>query len=69
MKSSSRRFRARARWISAVYTPTWDAQGVPDGWVAVVLDIEERKQAEEVLRPLPDARAPREERTTEVAGQ
>jgi PAS domain S-box-containing protein len=38
------------RWISAVYTPTWDAQGVPDGWVAVVLDIEEHKQAEAVLR-------------------
>ena len=40
------------RWITAVYTPTWDAQGVPDGWVAVVIDIEERKQTEEALRTL-----------------
>jgi PAS domain S-box-containing protein len=38
------------RWISAVYTPTWDAQGVPDGWVAVVLDIEGGKRAEAALR-------------------
>jgi PAS domain S-box-containing protein len=35
------------KWISATYTPTFDAAGVPNGWVAVVNDITERKQAEE----------------------
>jgi PAS domain S-box-containing protein len=38
------------RWINAVYTPTFDAAGVPDGWVAVVLDITARRQMEEALR-------------------
>jgi PAS domain S-box-containing protein len=38
------------RWISATYTPTLDADGRTDGWVAVVLDITERKLAEETLR-------------------
>jgi PAS domain S-box-containing protein len=38
------------RWINAVYTPTLDASGVPNGWVAVVLDISERRQMEEALR-------------------
>ena len=38
------------RWIDAVYTPTLDADGAPDGWVAVVLDITERRQVEEALR-------------------
>jgi PAS domain S-box-containing protein len=38
------------RWINAVYTPTMDGAGVPDGWVAVVLDITERRQMEEALR-------------------
>src|SRR6516162_5772579 len=38
------------RWINAVYTPTLDAQGVPDGWVAVVMDVTERKRMEESLR-------------------
>lgn len=38
------------RWIDAVYTPTFDAAGKPDGWVAVVTDIEERKHSEEALR-------------------
>jgi PAS domain S-box-containing protein len=36
------------RWISATYTPTLDAEGVANGWVAVVLDSTERKHAEEV---------------------
>jgi PAS domain S-box-containing protein len=39
-----------SRWISAVYTPTRDAEGVPDGWVAVVIDVTERKRMEESLR-------------------
>jgi PAS domain S-box-containing protein len=39
------------RWISAVYTPTYGTAGdAPDGWVAVVLDIDHRKRAEEALR-------------------
>jgi PAS domain S-box-containing protein len=38
------------RWITAVYTPTRDAQGACDGWVAVVNDIDPRKRMEEALR-------------------
>lgn len=38
------------RWVSAVYTPTLDPQGKPDGWVAVVLDIDDRKRAEQELK-------------------
>ena len=38
------------RWISAVYTPTQDASGGLDGWVAVVLDIDDRKRAEQMLQ-------------------
>jgi PAS domain S-box-containing protein len=38
------------RWISAVYTPTLGADGAPDGWVAVVTDVTERKRMEESLR-------------------
>ena len=35
------------RWTLSTYTPTHDANGATDGWVAVVLDTTERKQAEE----------------------
>jgi PAS domain S-box-containing protein len=35
------------RWISATYTPTLDPEGAANGWVAVVLDVTERKRAEE----------------------
>ena len=38
------------RWISAVYTPTFDALGQTDGWVAVVIDIDQRKRIEEALK-------------------
>ncbi len=38
------------RWIEACYTPTWTVDGKPDGWVAVVTDIDERKRTEEGLR-------------------
>ena len=38
------------RWVSAVYTPTLDAQGKPDGWVAVVRDITDQKLMEATLR-------------------
>lgn len=38
------------RWISAKYTPTLDGTGTPDGWVAVVTDVTERRQMEQALR-------------------
>jgi PAS domain S-box-containing protein len=37
------------RWINAVYTPTFDATGVADGWVAQVIDIDDRKRMEQAL--------------------
>jgi len=36
-------------WISAIYVPTFDSKGIPDGWVAVVTDVTERKRVEEAL--------------------
>jgi len=38
------------RWISAAYSPTFDADRVANGWVAVVVDITERKRAEKSLK-------------------
>ena len=38
------------RWIYSVAEPIFDAAGRPDGWVAVISDIHERKQAQEALR-------------------
>jgi PAS domain S-box-containing protein len=38
------------RWINSVYTPTLDTAGVPDGWVAVVIDVTEQKRNEEALK-------------------
>ena len=38
------------RSFSAAYTPTFDADGAVNGWVGVVLDITDRKRAEEALR-------------------
>jgi PAS domain S-box-containing protein len=35
------------RWISATYTPTFDGSAIANGWVAVVLDVTERKRADE----------------------
>lgn len=37
-------------WISVTYSPSRDENGVVDGWVAVMFDISERKQAEEEVR-------------------
>jgi PAS domain S-box-containing protein len=34
------------RWISAAYTPTRDARGEIDGWVAVIIDIDDRIKAQ-----------------------
>jgi len=37
------------RWIHSVAEPTRDESGVPNGWVTVISDIHERKQAEAAL--------------------
>src|SRR5262245_28549540 len=38
------------RWVQITAEPTFDANGRPDGWVAVASDIHDRKLAEEALR-------------------
>jgi PAS domain S-box-containing protein len=38
------------RWINATYSPTFDRTGATDGWVAVVIDVHERKELEEALK-------------------
>jgi PAS domain S-box-containing protein len=40
----------RPRWVYATYSPDFDAEGQVRGFVVHVLDISERKQAEEALR-------------------
>jgi len=40
------------RWVSATITPTFAENGIANGWVAVVLDITERKTAERSLLAL-----------------
>ena len=40
----------RHRWIRSIYTPTRDAQGAIDGWVAVAVDVHDRRAAEETLK-------------------
>jgi PAS domain S-box-containing protein len=37
------------RWIHSVAEPTYDDSGAPNGWVAVISDIHERKEAEAAL--------------------
>jgi PAS domain S-box-containing protein len=37
------------RWISAIYTPTFDSQARVDGWVAVIRDITDQKLTEATL--------------------
>ena len=39
-----------SRWTSAAYTPTFDAAGLVDGWIAVVLDITDIKEAATALQ-------------------
>jgi PAS domain S-box-containing protein len=39
-----------SRWIHAVYTPIWERDAAPVGWVAVVSDMTERRALEEQLR-------------------
>lgn len=38
------------KWVSGTYSPTFDGDGLVDGWVATVIDITEKKRAELVLR-------------------
>src|SRR5215475_5787069 len=38
------------RWIHATYTPTFGSDQVPDGWVAVVTDVDARRRAEDAVR-------------------
>lgn len=38
------------RWVHASYTPTQGADGSITGWVAVVLDVDERRRVENALR-------------------
>src|SRR3974377_2326788 len=38
------------RWTSATYSPTLDANGATNGWVAVVVDFTDRRRAEQALR-------------------
>jgi PAS domain S-box-containing protein len=38
------------RWVSAMYSPTFDTSGAVSGWVSVVTDIEARKAEEEALK-------------------
>ena len=47
------------RWITATYTPTYDSEGLADGWVAVVFDITHRKELEEQIKHLNDTLAAR----------
>jgi PAS domain S-box-containing protein len=42
--------RLGSRWIYSVAEPTFGEDGRADGWVAVISDIHERKQAQEALR-------------------
>ena len=37
------------RWVSAIYTPTYDGQPTPNGWISVFVDIDQRKRAEDAL--------------------
>jgi PAS domain S-box-containing protein len=38
------------RWVHVTYTPTRSEGGEVDGWVAVVIDIDQRKRSEEALK-------------------
>src|ERR1043165_9108286 len=40
----------RSRWVRSIYTPTRDAAGAVDGWVAVALDVHDRHLAEQALK-------------------
>lgn len=37
------------RWIKAEYNPTYNIEGVPDGWIALVIDVTKAKELEQEL--------------------
>jgi PAS domain S-box-containing protein len=37
------------RWIRAIYTPTFGPNEIPDGWVAVVIDVDNEHRAQDRL--------------------
>jgi PAS domain S-box-containing protein len=41
---------AGERWVHVAYTPTRGDAGTVDGWVGVVIDIDQRKRSEEALK-------------------
>ncbi|MEA3192453.1 MAG: hypothetical protein QOD26_786 [Betaproteobacteria bacterium] len=38
------------RWVRSIYTPTKDASGAIDGWVAVAIDVHDRHTAEDAVK-------------------
>ncbi|HUQ25716.1 MAG TPA: response regulator [Burkholderiales bacterium] len=40
----------RQRWVRSIYTPTKDASGAIDGWVAVAIDVHDRHVAEDAVK-------------------
>jgi PAS domain S-box-containing protein len=38
-----------SRWISVAYSPTFDAEGIADGWVASLVDVTDRRQRDAEL--------------------
>jgi PAS domain S-box-containing protein len=58
-----------SRWVRVNYMPDYDEQGNVVGWVASIVDITSRKQAEEALRQLNETLEERvQERTQQVRG-
>lgn len=41
-----------SRWVEATYSPTFAEDGSIDGWVAVIIDITDRKRAEQTVETL-----------------
>ena len=38
------------RWVHAVYTPVFGGEPTPDGWVAVVTDMDDRRRMEDAVK-------------------
>ena len=41
---------AGLRWVHAVYTPVFSGEPTPDGWVAVVTDMDDRRRMEDAVK-------------------